>query len=82
MLSVAKCDIFKMFSGYFVLTLMCPALLHGFTLDEKSPKDLKPPGLSAESLLGWSIAHQKNDIILGAPLQDVKGNLLSSANII
>ena len=62
-----------MFSPNVVLLLLFPALLQGFTLDENSTKALKPPDLSANSLLGWSMAHQKQDIILGAPLESGKG---------
>ena len=62
-----------MFSQNVVLLLLFPALMQGFTLDDKGPKALKPPGLSPDSLLGWSMAHQKQDIILGAPLESGTG---------
>ena len=66
----------RMFSAHYFLLLMFPAILHGFTLDEGSEIVLKPPGLSADSLLGWSMAHYNQDIILGAPIESGKGNLL------
>ena len=66
----------RMFSTHYFLLLMFPAILHGFTLDEDSEIALKPPGLSANSLLGWSMAHSNQDIILGAPLEGGRGNLL------
>ena len=63
-----------MLSKTFFLLLLFPALLQGFTLDvDGSKKSLKPPGLSANSLLGWSMAHYNEDIILGAPLESGTG---------
>ena len=64
-----------MFSTHYFLLLMFPAILHGFTLDEDNEVLLKPPGLSANSLLGWSMAHYNQDMILGAPLESGNGNL-------
>ena len=60
---------------YFLLLMMFPAILHGFILDEDNEIVLKPPGLSANSLLGWSMAHYNQDMILGAPLESGNGNL-------
>ena len=65
-----------MLSKYSFLLLLFPALLQGFTLDYTdggSKKSLKPPDLSANSLLGWSMAHYNQDIILGAPLESGTG---------
>ena len=63
-----------MFSKSAFLLLLFPALLQGFTLDvDGSKTSLKPPDLSADSLLGWSMAHYNQDIILGAPLESGKG---------
>ena len=70
-----------MFSPNIFLLLLFPALLQGFTLDDKGPKALKPPGLSTDSLLGWSMAHQKQDIILGAPLESGTGMDMKFASI-
>ena len=66
----------RMLSKCSFLFLLCPALLQGFTLDntlDGSKKLLKPPDLSAYSLLGWSMAHYNQDIILGAPLESGTG---------
>ena len=62
-----------MFSKSAFLLGLFPALLQGFTLDNGSKKLLKPPDLSADSLLGWSMAHYNQDIILGAPLESGTG---------
>ena len=63
----------RMFSKSAFLLLLFPALLQGFTLDDDSKKLLKPPDLSADPLLGWSMAHYNQDIILGAPLESGTG---------
>ena len=62
-----------MFFKSAFLLLLFPALLQGFTLDDDSKKLLKPPDLSTDSLLGWSMAHYNQDIILGAPLESGTG---------
>ena len=65
-----------MLSKTSFLLVLFPALLQGFTLDytDRGPiTSLKPPDLSADSLLGWSMAHYNQDIILGAPLESGTG---------
>jgi len=70
-----------MFSPHYFLLLMFPAILHGFTLDEDNEIVLKPPGLSANSLLGWSMAHYNQDMILGAPLESGNGSVFRCTNL-